>query len=118
MMRPTCGEISPATSRPIEVPPTTQPSDQPVSLTIGSANTAGNIERGAPGQDLRDAQRGDDDAAVERARLCFRRQKRFLSVAGSMPLDLSTAAAAGPDSALISASAASLSFADALKPAA
>jgi hypothetical protein len=41
MMRPTCGEIRPAVSKPIDVPPTTEPSDQPVSLTIGSAKTAG-----------------------------------------------------------------------------
>jgi hypothetical protein len=39
--RPTRGEISPATSNPIEVPPTTKPSDQPVSATIGPASTAG-----------------------------------------------------------------------------
>ena len=39
--RPTRGEISPATSRPIDAPPTTQPSVQPVSATIGSASTAG-----------------------------------------------------------------------------
>ena len=41
MIRPTRGEIRPATSRPIDVPPTTQPSDQPVSWTIGVPSTAG-----------------------------------------------------------------------------
>jgi hypothetical protein len=40
-MRPTCGDISPAVSKPIDVPPTTNPSDQPVSATIGSEKTAG-----------------------------------------------------------------------------
>ena len=41
MMEPTRGAMSPATSRPMDTPPTTQPSDQPVSATIGSASTAG-----------------------------------------------------------------------------
>jgi len=41
MMKPTLGAMSPATSRPMDTPPTTQPSDQPVSETIGSASTAG-----------------------------------------------------------------------------
>ena len=38
---PMRGEIRPATNRPIATPPTTQASDQPVSATIGPANTAG-----------------------------------------------------------------------------
>ena len=41
MIAPTRGAISPATSSPIEVPLTTQPSDQPVSAAIGGASTAG-----------------------------------------------------------------------------
>jgi hypothetical protein len=41
MTEPTRGEIRPATRRPIEVPLTTQNSDQPVSATIGPASTAG-----------------------------------------------------------------------------
>jgi len=41
MARPTAVEIRPATSRPIDVPETTRPSDQPVSATIGMAKTAG-----------------------------------------------------------------------------
>jgi hypothetical protein len=39
--RPTRGDTSPATRRPSDTPPTTQPSVQPVSATIGSASTAG-----------------------------------------------------------------------------
>ena len=41
MIRPTGGEISPAVNRPMEAPPTTHPSDQPVSATIGPDSTAG-----------------------------------------------------------------------------
>ena len=67
----------------------------------------GKIERRAPGQNLRDAERGDDDAAIERARICNQMRDR-LQFAGSMPLALNTRAAAGPENVLISACAASL----------
>ena len=41
MMRPTCGEISPATSSPSDTPPTMKLSGQPVSAAIGAASTPG-----------------------------------------------------------------------------
>jgi hypothetical protein len=41
MRRPTCGEISPAISRPSDTPPTMKLSGQPVSAAIGAASTPG-----------------------------------------------------------------------------
>jgi hypothetical protein len=41
MMTPTRGAMRPAVSSPIDVPLTTQASDQPVSAKIGGASTAG-----------------------------------------------------------------------------